>query len=105
MGYWQRVIVPKMDEAVEKDGFVAARDRILGKAKKVIGAPSEAPKRRPRKGTKPSSTEVGRTELPASPKIEEKEKTRMYPAGSKLAKGERNQAFSNAPRNPNGKAL
>ena len=29
-GYWSRAIAPKMDEAVEKEGFSTSRDRILG---------------------------------------------------------------------------
>ena len=36
-GYWSRVVVPKMDEEVEKEGFSTARDRILGKVVKRGG--------------------------------------------------------------------
>ena len=103
-GYWQRVIVPKMDEAVEKDGFLAARDRILGKTKKVNDSVAEAPKRRARRGSRTSSTEVGRTET-VVPSTEESEKLRMYPAGNKLTKGEKNLAYAHAPRNAAGKAF
>ena len=103
-GYWQRAIVPKMDEAVEKDGFLAARDRILGKVKKQTEAGVEAPKKRQRRGSKTSTTEVGRAEPITQPTVESG-RTRMYPAGSRLTKGERNQAYANAPRNAAGKAI
>ena len=53
-GYWKRVIAPKMDESVEKDGSLAARGRILGQAKKITDAVAdkEVHKKRMRRGSR-----------------------------------------------------
>ena len=84
-GYWQRVIAPKMDEAVEKGGFSAARDRILGNPKKPTDPAGEVPKKRAIRGSRTSTTEVGSSEAEPSPTTEES-KPRMYPDGSRLSK-------------------
>ena len=43
-GYWSRVVAPKMDEAIEKEGFSTARDRVLGKPPRRTNMEVENPK-------------------------------------------------------------
>ena len=112
-GYWSRVVVPKMDEAIEKEGFATARDRILGKLPKRGGGEGVAPKGKAKAGTKGNAwkewkewKDAGK-QVGGQPEVEEAkaEPPRMYPVGEKLTKTERNSAISNGPRNSANKAM
>ena len=90
-GYWMRVVVPKMEDAVEKSGFQSALDKILGMESKTT--------KRPHRGN--SNVETGQAEVGT---IQEAAK-RMYPAGKRNTSSGRSSAITNAPTDRQGSPI
>ena len=111
-GYWSRVIVPKMDEAIEKEGFSTARDRILGKLPKKtireqpVGAPKGKAKSTPRP-TNYWNWKESRKPVGGKPtdNLQPDDNSRMYPDGARLSETERSCAVANGARNSSNKPL
>ena len=92
-GYWSRVVVPKMDEAIEKEGFSTARDRILGKLPRRTNLEVANPKVKAKAGLRETLGRSGESgQMPEKRLVGNRAKRRKRKGATECTQREKNGA-------------